>query len=96
MVGHNKFLSSFTKDAVEKKNSSTIVVQGSRILEQETGDVSVIDLPSPDEYDLLHYFKSTVTDQDVSFRYQGKELVKAYKQHKQNVQFYQINGTWVL
>jgi len=95
MSSHNKFLSFLNNQTVVSNTSSTFV-QSSRILESETGDVSIIDLPSTDDYDLLHYFKSTVTTQDISFRYQGKVLVKAYKQHKQNVQFYQINGQWVL
>jgi hypothetical protein len=95
-MSHNRFLS-FQNDSTTTNSSSTFIINGkTRILEAETGDVSIIDLPSPDDYDLLHYYKTTITNQDISFRYKGVELIKAYKQHKQNLQFYHVNGSWVL
>jgi hypothetical protein len=94
-MSHNKFLS-FLNGGSTETSSNTFIVANNRILEQETGDVAIIDLPSTDDYDLLHYYKTTTTSQDISFRYQGKELIKAYKQHKQNVQFYHVNGEWIL
>ena len=95
-MSHNKSLSFLNGGSTENNSSSTFIVSNNRILEQETGNVSIIDLPSTEDYDLLHYYKTTVTDQDISFRYQGKEIIKAYKQHKQNVQFYHVNGQWIL
>jgi hypothetical protein len=92
----NKFLS-FASGTTTTSSSSTFITEAkTRILEVETGDVSIIDLPSTDDYDLLHYHKTDVTHQDISFRYKGVELIKAYKQHKQNLQFYHVKGTWIL
>jgi hypothetical protein len=93
----NKFIS--FKDNTSTVSSSTFIINAeakTRILSVETGDVSIIDLPSPDDYDLLHYRKTAITQQDISFRYKGVELIKAYKQHRQNLQFYHVNGTWIL
>ena len=95
-MSHNKFLSFLHNTSTESNSSSTFVVPNNRILETEVGDVSIVDLPHTDDYDFLHYYKTSITSQDVSFRYKGLELIKAYKQHKQNVQFYKINETWVL
>jgi hypothetical protein len=96
MSSHNKFLSFARNNTVTESSSSTFIVANNRIYEQEVGDVAIIDLPSTDTYDLLHYRKTSITSQNVSFRYKGQELIKAYKQHKQNVQFYKINNTWFL
>lgn len=96
MAAHNKFLSFLSNSSTEINTSSTFIVPNNRILEQEVGDVSIIDLPHTDDYDFLHYYKTSITSQNISFRYKGQELIKAYKQHKQNLQFYKINETWVL
>lgn len=96
MAAHNKFLSFLNNNSTEINTSSTFIVPSTRILEIEVGDTAIIDLPDTDNYDFLHYYKTSVTSQNVSFRYKGKELIKAYAQHKQNLQFYKINETWVL
>ncbi len=93
----NKFLS-FNEIKVENNNSSgsVINVESNKIYKETVGDVSIIDLPSADDYDLLHYYKDIVTETDISFRYKGVEIVKAFKQHIQNLQLYNINSTWIL
>jgi hypothetical protein len=91
----SKFLSN-TKKGQVSTNSTTLISNENRILEEHVGDVSIVDLPNVDDYDLLHYHKHSVTESDISFRHNGVELVKAYKHLKQNLQFYQIKGTWVL
>lgn len=96
MTSHNKFLSFLKNTSPGGSSVSTFIVGNNRIFEEEVGDVSIIDLPSTDKYDFLHYYKTSITSQDISFRYNGTELIKAYKQHKQNIQFYKINEMWVL
>ena len=91
----SKFLSYGQENTTESR-SSIFQISNSRILEQETGDVAIIDLPSTDSFDLLHYFKNVITSQDISFRYKGVEIIKAYAQHLQNIQFYRIGEKWVL
>jgi hypothetical protein len=96
-MSHNKFLSFLNNNtSTENNSSSTFIVANHRIYEEEVGDTAIVDLQSTDDYDLLHYRKTIITSQDISFRFKGVELVKAYKQHKQNVQFYKINNTWFL
>jgi hypothetical protein len=94
-MSHNKFLS-YSGDTHTESKSSIFQISNNRILQQETGDVSIIDLPSTDKYDLLHYYKNIITTQNISFRYEGVELIKAYAQHLQNIQFYQVAGKWKL
>lgn len=90
----NKFLS--FSNVSESVSSSVINIESNKFYEEIVGDVSIVDLPSTTEYDLLHYYKNAVTESDISFRYKGIEIIKAYKHLIQNLQFYHINGTWVL
>ena len=92
----NKFLSFRRTKVVSETSGSAMIVESNKIYEQIVGDVSIIDLPNTNDYDLLHYYKNIETSSDISFRYKGVEIVKAYKQHLQNLQFYQINSTWAI
>ena len=92
----SKFLSTLKKGQESTSVSTTLISNESKILEHKVGDVSIVDLPPVSNYDFLHYHKDEVTTSDVSFRHNGVELVKAYKQHKQNLQFYKTNGQWVI